>query len=242
MKNQFGVAGKSTREGAKRKRNDGLFYSFIAIVVVLVGWLLVSNNKAFGLGGIAILVIVIGMRIVPDILEKFLRKNKKEERQYTRGAVGEEQVGELLSKLGDDFVIMHDVVSPYGNIDHVVYDKRGNIFMLETKSHGGSVKAWGDQLLLNGHAFEKDIVGQCQKNVIWIRKKVEGRLHLNAWITGVLVFTNAFVEFGNPIKKVHYMNKKFLVPFIQRTNAGSPAGLKLWETRVREGPGNELRD
>ena len=137
---------------------------------------------------------------------------------------------------------MHDQVSPYGNIDHIVYDKRGNIFMLETKSHGRNVKAQGDQLLLNGHTFEKDIIGQSLANSFWLKEKIEAELKVKAWITPVLVFTNAFVEFGNPIKKVHYMNKKYLVPFLQRTNAGSPAGLKLWETRVKEGAGNELRD
>lgn len=242
MGNQYGVAGKSTREGGRRKRGTAVGIAVVAIIAVLIGAFLINNAKAFGLGGIAILIILVGMRIIPDIIDRPMTRALKQERQYNRGAVGEEQVGQLLGQLSSDFVVMHDVVSPYGNIDHIVYDKRGNIFMLETKSHGGSVKAWGDQLLLNGHAFEKDIVGQCQKNAIWIRKKVEGRLHLNAWITAVLVFTNAFVEFGNPIKKVHYMNKKFLVPFIQRTNTGSPAGLKLWETQVKEGPGNELRN
>ncbi len=56
------------------------------------------------------------------------------------------------------------------------------------------------------------------------------------FITLALVFTNAFVEFGKPIKGVYYTNKKYLVEFLQRTNAGSPAGLKLWEMREIDRP------
>jgi Mn2+/Fe2+ NRAMP family transporter len=238
MGNQYGVAGKTARETANRKFNLGLKIAIINMVGAIIIGIAIFNLQNWGAGKVLVIVLATIAVELPILLNTIIKLTKKEEKQYNRGAEGEEQVGELLSKLGSDFVIMHDVVSPYGNIDHIVYDKRGNIFMVETKSHGGSVKAWGDQLLLNGHTFEKDIVGQCQKNAIWIRKNVEGRLHLNAWITAMLVFTNAFVEFGNPIKRVHYMNKKFLLPFIQRTNAGSPAGLKLWETRVIEGPGN----
>jgi hypothetical protein len=245
MGNQYGIAGKSTREGAKKVR---LFAIVVAIIFLLcvgiVAIFFYANQKTLGFiaGGVFIILFYIAARSAMKKLDIFFDKNKKVEKQYLRGTEGEEQVGELLKQLGDDFVVMNDVKSPYGNIDHVVYDRRGNIFMVETKSHGGSVKAWGDQLVLNGHAFEKDILGQCRKNAIWIRKKVEGRLHLNAWITAVLVFTNAFVEIGNPIKKVHYMNKKYLVSFLQKTDASSPAGLKLWEIREKEEFGRELGD
>ena len=58
-------------------------------------------------------------------------------------------------QLGNDYMIMHDWTSPYGNIDHIVYDKTGNIFILETKSHYGKVTASGDQLLATGTHLKK---------------------------------------------------------------------------------------
>jgi len=49
----------------------------------------------------------------------------------------------------------------------------------------------------------------------------------------VLVFTNAFVNFGKPVKGVYYLNKKYLLKLIAEHKAPSPAGLKLWEMRRR---------
>lgn len=233
MNNQFGVAGKSTREGGRKKRGTAVGIAVFAIIAVLIGAFLINNAKAFGLGGIAILIILVGMRILPDIIDRPLTRALKQEKQYNRGAKGEEQVGDILAQLGNDFVVMHDQVSPYGNIDHIVYDKRGNIFMLETKSHWGRVSAQGDQLLLNGHAFEKNIISQSLANSFWMKEKIEADLKVKAWITPVLVFTNAFVEFGKPIKGVYYTNKKYLLQFLQRTNTSSPAGKKLWEMRIQ---------
>lgn len=231
MGNQYGQAGKSTRYTAKRKRGHAVIYFFIALIVILTGWFFLENSKILGLSGIAVLIILGIVMAAPRILDRELRKNKKVERQYNQGARGEEQVGELLLQLSNDFVVMHDVVSPNGNIDHIVYDKRGNIFMLETKSHYGRVTAQGDQLRRDGHTFEKDVIKQSLANSFWLKEKIETQLKVKAWITPVLVFTNAFVTFDKPIKGVYYTNKKYLLQFLQRTNASSPAGLKLWEMR-----------
>jgi hypothetical protein len=231
MTNQFGQAGKSTREGADKRRKTAIIIAIGAVLLAVIGCVVVNNPKAFGVGSGGVLLILAGMWLLLKFIDRPLTRLKKQERQYNRGARGEEQVGQLLSQLSSNFVVMHDVASLYGNIDHIVYDNRGNIFMVETKSHGGRVASQGDQLLLNGHAFEKDIVGQCLANSIWMKEKIESRLKMKAWITPVLVFSNAFVEFGKPIKGVYYTNKKYLLQFLQRTNASSPAGAKLWGMR-----------
>ena len=83
----------------------------------------------------------------------------------------------------------------------------------------------------NRYAFENFIIGEYLAKINHMKKKIGTRLKAIAWIKPVLVFTNAFVEFGKPIKGVYYTNKKFLLQFLQRTNASSPAGLKLWEMK-----------
>jgi hypothetical protein len=231
MQNQFGQAGRSARETGKKKRSDALWIGIGAIAVVVVLGFVLINNKVFGLGGGAILVILILMKIMPDLIKKPIDRRLKEEKKYNQGAKGEEDIGQLLAQLGPDYVVMHDWESPYGNIDHIVYDKAGNIFMIETKSHYGKVEAQGDNLLRDGRPFEKDIIHQSLSNSFWMKNKIEQKLGLKAWVTPVLVFTNAFVVFGQPIKSVYYMNKKYLVKFIQEHKDSSPAGLKLWEMR-----------
>ncbi len=173
MWNLYRHAGRSTREEARKKRNNAIYYSLFAIAVIVIAYLLITNHKVLGLSGGVALVLLFIMWLAPDIFEKFLRKNKKQVRQYNQEAKGEEQVGELLAQLGDDYIIMHDWTSPYGNIDHIVYDKTSNIFILETKSHFGKVTASGDQLLLNGHPFEKDIIHQALNNTFWVKEKWE---------------------------------------------------------------------
>jgi hypothetical protein len=96
------------------------------------------------------------------------------------------------------------------------------------------VEAQGDDLLLNGHKFEeKDIVNQSLNNSFWMKNMIEQKIGAKAWITPVLVFTNAFVVPGKPLHGVYYMNKKYLLQFLQEHRAPSPAGLKLWEMRKR---------
>ena len=136
-----------------------------------------------------------------------------------------------MHRLGSDFVVMDNVEAPYGTIDHVVYNRQGSIYLVEMRTNGGTVKAMGDRLLINGQAFEEDLVLHCRENSDWLKQKLEERLKVKAWVTPVVVFTNAFVEFGEPIRGVYYTNKKFLPKFLEKVEVGSPAGLKLWQMR-----------
>lgn len=232
MQNQFGQAGKSTREGGQKRRSNARWIAIGAVAVAIILLVIYFNSKALGLGGGAIIVLLVVMKLIPNIIDKPIDRQLKAEKRYNRGAKAEETVGQLLAQLEpDQYVVLHDWRSPYGNIDHIVHDKFGNIFMIETKSHGGRVTPQGENLLLNGHEFEKNIIHQSLSNSIWMKNTIEQKLGVTAWITPVIVFTNAFVEFGRPIKGVYYTNKKYLLKFIRENKGSSPAGLKLWEMR-----------
>ncbi len=232
MQNPFGTAGKSVREMAKRRRRIIYFILIIVIFLTVVGVIFLADRRNLPKVGGWALAILAFLYLLPSIADLFLKKPEKEYGQMKRGAVGEEQVGALLAQLDPkNYVVMHDQKSPYGNIDHIVYDSRGTIFLLETKSHSGTVTSVNGKLLLNNHNFEKDIIKQALDNAYWLKEKLEKDLGVNAWITVVLVFTNAFVAPGKPIKNVHCVNKLYLLKFIQRTKASSPTGMKLWEKK-----------
>lgn len=139
MSQKIGKAGKSTYEMADRRGKQVVFYLVLGIVGVLVVYFLLTNAKELGLGSGAVLVLLFLLKALPDFFEGKAKKKEKEERRAIRGAKAEEKVGELLDALGDGYVVLHDVVSPYGNIDHVVIAQDGGIFLLETKAHGGQV-------------------------------------------------------------------------------------------------------
>lgn len=117
-----------------------------AIAALAILGFLLFDSKAIGLSGGAIIAILLLMRLMPDFIKKPIDRQAKIARQYEQGAIGEEKVGQILSGLNDEYVVMHDWKSPYGNIDHIVYGKLGTIFMLETKLHYGNVSAVGDNL------------------------------------------------------------------------------------------------
>jgi hypothetical protein len=51
------------------------------------------------------------------------------------------------------------------------------------------------------------------------------------WITPVVVFTNAFVQGGKPIKGVYTVNKKYLSNLLQRQARSNSSLTAVWESR-----------
>ena len=123
----------------RKKRRRITYLILFGVLILIIGLALVyDNRKALGLGGGAALLIIFLIRILPDLIEKPINRRIKKARRADRGAIAEEKIGDLLAELGEDFLILHDVVCAYGNIDHVVIGKNSGVFLLETKAHGGS--------------------------------------------------------------------------------------------------------
>jgi hypothetical protein len=231
MSYKSGQAGRSTRDMAKKRRQSALWIVVIGIAFVIILWILLQNSKALEIGGIGILVLLVLMRVVPDIIDKQVGKKLKEEKRAIRGAQGEEKIGGLLEGLPEDFLVLHDIESPYGNIDHIVIGKNAGIFLLETKAHGGRVEVNGGTLLVNGKFPEKDFIAQALRNSYWLRDEISPFLGVKPWITPVLVFTNAFVPPTQPVKGVRIINKKYLLPFFQNNSRPNAVNEQVWLKR-----------
>ncbi len=224
-------AGKSTRKMAQdRRRTTNLILIGVLILTIILA-LTIQNWQALGLGGGAVLGLLILLKVLPDLIDKPIKRRIKEERRADRGAAAEEVVGDLLAGLGDDFFVLNDISSPYGNIDHIVIGKGRGVFMLETKAHGGKVEVTDDQLLVNGKLPEKNFIAQALKNAYWLRDEIEKVTGSKIWITPVVVFTNAFVQAGKPIKGVYTVNKKYLPNLLQRQARPSAGLAQLWDAK-----------
>ena len=228
MAYKSGQAGKSTREMARKRRQAAVWIGVIGIAFVIVLWLLLQNSKALEIGGIGILVLLVLMRVVPGIIDRQVDKKLKEEKRAIRGAKGEEKIGELLAGLPEDFRVLHDIESPYGNIDHIVIGKNAGIFLLETKAHGGRVEVNGETLLVNGKLPEKDFIARALRNSYRLRDEISQIVGAKPWITPILVFTNAFVPTTRPVKGVSIINKKFLLNLLQKTNRPNALNELVW--------------
>ena len=224
-------AGKSTREMAEKRRKTGILIGVIGIVLIIIVGVLLKNSKALGIGGAGLLVLLVLLRILPDFFDRKMDKKHKEMKRAIRGAKGEEKIGDLLSALSPDYIILHDIVSPYGNIDHIVIGRNSGIFLVETKAHGGKVSMDGETLLVNGKLPEKDFIAQVLRNAYWLRDEVSQFVGSKPWITPILVFTNAFVSPTRPIKGVNILNKKYLLASLQREGRSTAEKTRIWEQR-----------
>jgi hypothetical protein len=212
-------AGESTRDMAFKRY---CLRVVIGLGAGLVLWLLakygLKAGMAWGIGGIVVVAIV--MKFITTIAEDSMKTVRKKEKRAIRGAVAEEKVGAILDTLPKaEYRVMHDVRSPYGNIDHVVVTKNGNVFLIETKAHGGKVSLSGDNLLINGHAPEKNFIRQTTNNAYWLKGEVKRLTGSDVWVNSILVFTNAFVPTLPQIKGIQIIGQRSLSQVIQRGNS-----------------------
>ena len=146
-------------------------YAAVVIVILVV----LFSPSVLGIGGLGIIGLVVVASLAMDYMEAKAKRMMKAERRAIRGAKAEERIGSILDTLGEDYLVIHDVGSPYGNIDHVVISERGEVFLIETKAHGGRISAVDGQLVVNGHAPEKDFIAQTLRNTYWLRDRIRGR-------------------------------------------------------------------
>lgn len=232
MSNQRNRAGQSTREMTEKRYKNRVWFVLITAGIALLLLLAALNADALKMGGMGFLVLIIAARLVMNYSDRKTKKMIKEERRAIRGAKGEEKIGSILESLGEDYLVIHDVTSSFGNIDHIIISKQKGIFLIETKAHGGKVTVNNGYLYVNGHEPEKDFIAQALNNTYWLRDKVCSAINTEPWITPVLVFTNAFVERTAPIKGVTIINKKYLLNILQRQQSRAQ-NLAIWENREK---------
>lgn len=225
------VAGASTHRMADKRYIVMLVTGFVGLGICSMLIALVNNAKAIGMGGIGILVVLIAMKIVPELFMKRIDQKSKEVVRARKGAYAEERVDDLFAGLSEDYFIINDVDSKYGNIDHVIIKRDAGIFLIETKSHHGKISVIDKTLYLNGHLPEKDFIAQTLNNAYWLRDKIKELFEPNVWIYPIIVFTNAFVPFTPPVKGIHIVNVKFLISTMDKIRNNNALNDQLWEQR-----------
>jgi hypothetical protein len=231
MPKSYQNAGKSTRELAYDRRDRLVKNAIFALGIVLIIGFLISNPAMFQIEGIGLLVLIIAARLILNFFDRYSGKQVKAIKRADRGAQSEEDVAILLSELDEDFIVINDVTSSHGNIDHVVISRTGGIFLIETKSHYGRVTTTETDILVNGDEPEKNFIAQTLHNTYWLRNEIESLVQITPWIIPLVVFTHAFVEFGKPVKGVRVINQKFLLKTIQSKNPRSSQNNVIWVNR-----------
>jgi len=224
-------AGKSTNKMADQRYLAMIITAFTGFGIVCFMGLLVSNPKIYGVSGAGIIILLVLMKVLPEILYKLLDKKGVEVTRARKGANAEIVVDNLFADLSDQYFIINDICSNYGNIDHIVIKKNTGIFLIETKSHYGKVTLQDKSILINGHSPEKDFITQTLRNAYWLRDKVFEVHGSHVWIYPIIVFTKAFVPYLAPVKGIHVVNIKFLFQTMEKINNNNPVNKQIWENK-----------
>lgn len=142
-----------------------------------------------------LLVAVSGIWALDKWSDQKLNAIEKRKNNMARGAAGEIQVGNGLTKLPDNYCVINDVATPHGNLDHVVVGPTG-VFVLDAKAWRGVVTSDGKgELLLNGQPTDKADVRQFVGRMMSVRERVLTlATGMDTRFNAVFVFTAARVE------------------------------------------------
>jgi hypothetical protein len=181
------VTEQSIREFRKQFTVIFLVFYFVASGL---GYLLGINKQPYSL----IMILVVALPVIVRLMVKISEKLERERINFRKGATGEALVGYILEGFPDDYRVIHDLTTPFGNIDHVVVGPSG-VYIIDTKNWRGVVTADGNGgLLLNGRPTQKPEVRALSRTIMDIKEKVKVLSALYPYFQGVLAFPSAWVD------------------------------------------------
>jgi hypothetical protein len=231
MSYQPGRPGKSTRQMAHRRFRTAIIIALAAIAIFASIILVIRSATPARIAGIGVLIVLFFFFVINSRFGSLVDRKLAEVAHANRGAQAEEEIGELLDELSDDFYVLNDVESPYGNIDHIVISQHNGVFLIETKSHHGRVAVKEDTLLLNGRPPEKNFIAQALSNAYWLRDEIGQVVGSKPWINPVLVFTNAFVPPVKQVRGVSIVNQKYLLNVLHASGRPNALNAQVWQRR-----------
>jgi hypothetical protein len=148
-----------TRQSVKKLQKMFIFIFLVSSGLAFVaGYLLGARNTLIGVI-LSVLFIIAG----PFLMKRINRKIDELETErinFRKGAVGEAVIGYTLETFPDEYRIIHDLTTPFGNIDHVVIGPSG-AYVIDTKNWRGVVAADGNSELLMGITRDTSHFSQC---------------------------------------------------------------------------------
>lgn len=198
MAKVLGIKGKSVEQITMDRFRKEMLFGFLSFLLIMfflgfgLGFYLNFMNIYIGISFIVLgtVLVVYGTKIIIKIGEKF----QKDRLNYTKGLLGETIVGYKLQSLSDDYYVINDLRTPFGNIDHIVIGMSG-IYIIETKNFKGLITATeSGELLLNGQSTVKPFIGNLTKTVMSIRTQIMALTNREIYIKGLMIFPSAFIK------------------------------------------------
>lgn len=189
-----GKAGDATYRAGDRLMARALIPMLLmgALTYLLFSWGATASQPIRFILGIA--VVALGAWCLGGIL----RLETAADRYYA-GAGGEHDVGSVLSELPSEFHVLHGIDFYRGDIDDIVIGPTG-VFVVETKSHGGTVGLRHGRLCRNGQPLDRDYMRQAKLEARYVQD-VLGPAGAPS-VQPILVFARAKVRVVKPVHGV----------------------------------------
>ena len=197
MAKTLGSAGRFTTNETLRKTRQSITTSLIVTtgLGLTAGFIfsLAFNKSPWSLV-ISLLIIACGYFPFRYAIKQ-IKEFEKSRLSYRKGTAGEAFIGNVLQRLPDEYYVINDLSTPYGNLDHVVIGPTG-IFVIDTKNWKGTVSANGKgELSHNGKPTNKPEIGNFLARTMEIRKRFLTLCDLEEiYFQAVFVFPIAYVE------------------------------------------------
>jgi hypothetical protein len=222
MAKVLGKAGRYVEDQTVRKAQQFVLYCLIGVSVCAVasGFLLARSFGAIKVSpwvSIPFLFLTVGLILLGNqLLRRKTDALERERISFRKGAVGEALIGYILEGLPDDYCVLNDLTTPFGNIDHVVVGPTG-VFAIDAKNWRGIVDSDGSgELLINGNPTNKNEVKRLVATCAETKKKIKTLCNYEPFIRAVLAFTSAHVEakFGS-VKYADCVRDERLLEYIR---------------------------
>jgi len=189
---------------------------------------MVSNGaRSFGIGG-EVFLLALGFSLIPDLTDGHGQDAPKSAR---RPKV-EVETRRMLDDLNEDFLVLRDVESPHGTIQHVVLSRNSGIFLIETKPLRRNLDLDDTSAEREVRPAEPHVVDQCTIKTYWVRDRITEIVGEKPWITPLLVLPNAFVPQDLKIGSVRIVNAASLLPTLSENGGRRRKSTHIWDART----------
>ncbi|HEY1764492.1 MAG TPA: nuclease-related domain-containing protein [Opitutaceae bacterium] len=201
-----------------------------AIVGIVIGQIVpigkLTSTEVMA-SGTVLLVAAIGTGIYSmkkmDVFELDRRSMRK-------GADGETRVGNILGDFPESFRIINGLVTPFGDLDHIVIGPTG-VFVVDSKNWRGVVSSdETGELLVNGKPTTKATIRPIVSRTMDAKEKIQAHCDFELpYFQVVLAFTSAWVEarWGTTGKALCVTDEGLYDLIVEHKNGGKLDGHQL---------------
>lgn len=118
-------------------------------------------------------------------------------------------VAQLLSELSEEHIVFSGMLHNHSEIDHVVFNRKHGLFVINTFKDKGEVSYNGNHLFINKKQ-RSEAITKTLKDTFWLKASIRDMIGMDVHITSVVVFENAKVKISEPIIGVMILESKDL--------------------------------